>query len=125
MIAAGMAACGGRGAAKKTAQPPVQYGFTVVAEYPHDPAAYTQGLFWADGAMYRDGDGVVSCGIFETEVVDTTAAGDTFIGYFLAAVAEGKPPEAALRLASRASSITVSRPGAADSIPLRAEVAPD
>ena len=55
MIAAGMAACGGRGAAKKTAQPPVQYGFTVVAEYPHDPAAYTQGLFWSRGGSGSSG----------------------------------------------------------------------
>jgi ribokinase len=86
------------------------------------PAARVLLTLGKDGAMYRDAAGVVSCGIFATPVVDTTAAGDTFIGYFLTAVAEGRTPEQALRLASKASSITVSRPGAADSIPLREEV---
>src|SRR3712207_3979450 len=29
------------------------YGFRVVREYPHDPRAFTQGLFWADGTLYE------------------------------------------------------------------------
>ncbi len=29
------------------------HGFQIVAEYPHDPLAYTQGLLWADGALYE------------------------------------------------------------------------
>ncbi len=60
--------------------------------------------------------------IYKVKAVDTTAAGDTFTGYFLAAVIGGKTPTQALRLASRASSITVSRPGAAPSIPYLQEV---
>jgi glutaminyl-peptide cyclotransferase len=34
-------------------QEPVSYGFRVVAAYPHDPAAFTQGLFWLDGHLYE------------------------------------------------------------------------
>lgn len=90
------------------------------------PAAAVLLTLGEKGAAYRAAGAAeaVSCGIVEAPVVDTTAAGDTFIGYFLTAVfAEGMPPKDALRLASAASSITVSRPGAADSIPFRQEVA--
>jgi ribokinase len=50
--------------------------------------------------------------------VDTTAAGDTYTGYFLAALLRGEPLSAAMNLASRAAALSVSSPGAADSIPL-------
>lgn len=53
---------------------------------------------------------------------DTTAAGDTFTGYFLALYAETGDIPTALRAAAMASSIAVSRPGAAPSIPRRDEV---
>ena len=59
---------------------------------------------------------------FEIKAVDTTAAGDTFTGFFLAAVSSGMPIPAALRRAAFASSIAVSRKGAADSIPTAEEV---
>ena len=55
--------------------------------------------------------------------VDTTAAGDTFIGYFLAAVAGGMPLPAALERACRAAALSVTRPGAADSVPYARELA--
>ena len=60
--------------------------------------------------------------IFDVETVDTTAAGDTFTGYFLNAVAEGKSISFALKIASKASSITVSREGASSSIPFANDV---
>lgn len=56
-------------------------------------------------------------GIFNVQVVDTTAAGDTFIGYYLFCRAAGKSVDECLRIASAASSLTVSKKGAADSIP--------
>ncbi len=56
--------------------------------------------------------------------VDTTAAGDTFIGYLLAELTAGATAQDALRLACRAAAITVSRPGAIDSIPHRHELTP-
>lgn len=52
-----------------------------------------------------------------TETVDTTAAGDTFTGYFLAEMTKGRPVEDCLKTASAAASIAVSREGAAPSIP--------
>lgn len=63
-----------------------------------------------------------SHGIYDVQVVDTTAAGDTFIGYYLSARASGNNIDECLRLASVASSIAVSRQGAADSIPDLSEV---
>ncbi len=60
--------------------------------------------------------------IIDSPVVDTTAAGDTFFGYFLAGFIEGKSIEDSMYQATLASSITVSRPGAMDSIPIAAEI---
>ncbi len=59
---------------------------------------------------------------FKTQTVDSTAAGDTFTGYFLYAVLNGTAIDEALCLAARAAAITVSRPGAAVSIPEMEEV---
>ncbi|MCY3738523.1 MAG: ribokinase [Gemmatimonadaceae bacterium] len=54
--------------------------------------------------------------------VDTTGAGDTFIGYFLAARLAGAGDETCLRRAAAAASLCVTRPGARDAIPRRDEV---
>lgn len=53
----------------------------------------------------------------KVKVVDTTAAGDTFIGYFLNATLQGKKLQHALETACLAASICVGRPGTASSIP--------
>ncbi len=75
------------------------------------------------GAFYADRNGIIKRPAVDAgPVVDTTAAGDTFTGYFLAAAGEGMEPAAALELAGRAAGICVTRPGAAPSIPDRAEV---
>jgi ribokinase len=55
-------------------------------------------------------------------VVDTTAAGDTFLGYYISGRMRGMEPKAAMEKASIAASVTVSRPGAMDSIPLYSEL---
>ena len=73
-------------------------------------------------AYCLDGGQTAAHGIYDVPVVDTTAAGDTFTGYFLAGVTDGLPVEQILELASKASSLAVSRKGASDSIPARAEV---
>ena len=74
------------------------------------------------GSVYQDGETQYHQGIFPVKAVDTTAAGDTFTGYFISSVIDGLPVPEGLELAAKASSISVSRKGAADSIPLREEV---
>ncbi len=54
--------------------------------------------------------------------MNTTAAGDTFTGYFAAGIFSGKSVEKSLRLASCAAAIAVSRKGAAPSVPTMEEV---
>ncbi len=56
------------------------------------------------------------------QVVDTTGAGDTFIGFFLAEFIKTGDPKAALATATCAAAICVTRHGAADSIPSRREI---
>ena len=76
------------------------------------------------GSAFLDDDGaMVMLPPYPAEVVDTTSAGDTFIGYLFAGLFEGMALKEAMELATRASAITVSRPGAADSIPFRSELA--
>ncbi len=76
----------------------------------------------SEGSVYRFKDEVFRQGIFPVKAVDTTAAGDTFTGYFIASMIEGLSVPEGLELAAKASSITVTRPGATDSIPLRSEL---
>ncbi|WP_274651211.1 ribokinase [Paenibacillus humicola] len=59
---------------------------------------------------------------FRVEAVDTTAAGDTFIGAYAAALAGGHEVAEALRFASAAAAISVTRQGAQSSIPQREEI---
>lgn len=59
---------------------------------------------------------------FRVAAVDTTGAGDTYAGYLIAALSEGQGPEAAMRLAAAAAALKVTRTGAADAVPARAEV---
>jgi glutamine cyclotransferase len=52
ICAVSLVACGNSGSRKRErVVPPVNYGYRVVASYPHDTGAYTQGLFWADGSL--------------------------------------------------------------------------
>ena len=74
------------------------------------------------GVAYKDASGTYRHGVYDVDVVDTTAAGDTFTGYFIVCRALGMPVEKALEYASKASSIAVSRKGASPSIPTFDEV---
>ena len=58
-------------------------------------------------------------------VVDTTAAGDTFVGYFLAWLDQGHSPEEALAIANQAAAFCVTHPGASPSIPRLADLRHD
>jgi len=75
-----------------------------------------------DGAMFAEGGNKFYQPIFPVKAVDTTAAGDTFTGYFLAGLSEGMAIPEVLKMSAKASSIAVTRPGAVPSIPLRKEV---
>ena len=70
-----------------------------------------------NGCIYNDGDTIKTHGIYKTNVVDTTAAGDTFIGALCVCIADGKSIEQAVDFASHASAIAVSRRGAGKSVP--------
>ncbi len=76
-----------------------------------------------DGATWRSRSGEVhDCDSFDVTPVDTTAAGDTFAGFFAAARAQGAAVPEAMRFASAAAALKVTRSGAADAIPTREEV---
>lgn len=76
----------------------------------------------ADGASVREGATHFRIPGHEVVAVDSTGAGDTFVGYFAAGLAGGYPLEQAARRANRASAISVTRHGAASSIPVASEV---
>lgn len=92
------------------------------SRYPNASVLLTLG---EKGAICRCGETVLRQPAFPVRAVDTTAAGDTFTGYFLAGLMEGIPLEKILRRAAKAAAITVSRPGAAASIPRAGELAED
>lgn len=75
-----------------------------------------------DGCLYLDGGRVYRQEIYPVRAVDTTAAGDTFTGYFLAGILEGRKTEEILRRSAKAAGIAVSRKGAAPSIPMAEEI---
>ena len=75
-----------------------------------------------EGALYRKGGVLLRQRAYPVKVVDTTAAGDTFTGYFLAGMIRGFDPGKCLRCASMAAALAVSREGASASIPTWREV---
>ena len=87
--------------------------------YPHAKIVLTLG---GDGSIYADSEVRIPQEVYKVTAVDTTAAGDTFTGFFFAGMAAGLKPAEALKRASKASSISVTRAGAAASIPTLDEV---
>lgn len=87
--------------------------------YPRAKIVLTLG---AEGSIYFDGEKLYRQRAYKTEVVDTTAAGDTFSGFFIAGILRGDTVEQAMDTAARAAGIAISRPGAAPSIPKIEEV---
>ena len=74
------------------------------------------------GSYYICGETVIYQEAYRVEAVDTTAAGDTFTGFYLASILRGEEVNTALRIAAKASSITVTKEGAAKSIPTLEQV---
>ena len=87
--------------------------------FPNAKIVLTMG---GNGSCFIGPDRLCHQDIFPVKAVDTTAAGDTFTGYFIAELIAGQDVQKCLETASKASSIAVSRPGAAPSIPWRREV---
>lgn len=77
----------------------------------------------ARGARWIEGGEALDVPSFPVTPVDTTGAGDCFLGYALAGLDGGLSPAAALRRAAAAAALQVTRPGAAEAIPTADEVA--
>jgi ribokinase len=74
------------------------------------------------GVIYADAAERIRVAALQVDAVDTTGAGDTFIGYFLAELSRGSVVKKCLEMGVKASAICVTRKGAADSIPKLDEV---
>ena len=75
-----------------------------------------------EGAVYMDQNESFTQPSYKVKAVDTTAAGDTFTGFFIGGILRGLPVREAMDMASRASAIAVTRLGASPSIPVLKEV---
>lgn len=91
----------------------------VRARWPQAGLVVTLG---GEGSVCFDGEERVEQAAFSVDAVDTTAAGDTFIGYFVAGLEEGLSLRECMRRASYAAAVAVTRAGAASSIPWKDEL---
>lgn len=93
---------------------------SLAQKYPDTAILLTLG---ADGCRYLKGGEAISLPAYRvSDIVDTTGAGDTFVGYFLHAVTRGLPVKEAMECASMASALAIQKSGAATSVPLACEV---
>ena len=107
------------GAALFGCEQPEDIAKAFVQQYPHSNLILTLGK---GGSMFVNAESYIKQPIYPAVAIDTTAAGDTFLGYFLAAISNGRDTACALDMASKASAITVSRMGASSSIPTHEEI---
>ena len=98
---------------------PEKIAGALVQQYPKSRVVLTLG---SRGVLYMSENECRFQRSFCVPVVDTTAAGDTFTGFFLSSATSGSSVEQSLEIASAAAAIAVSRKGAAVSIPTMAEV---
>jgi ribokinase len=92
---------------------------TMKKRYPDAEVVLTLG---EQGAIYQTGNRLIRQAAVPVSAVDTTAAGDTFTGYFAAGLVEGRDAQEIMQICAVASAITVTRAGAAESIPEAEEV---
>lgn len=74
------------------------------------------------GSLLVNKEKVVHVEPFKVKAIDTTAAGDSYLGALVTALSEGKDIVDAMKFASKCSSITVTRKGAINSLPKLEEV---
>lgn len=91
----------------------------MIGKYPRMEILITRGKY---GVIYASASERTEVPAYAAKVVDTTAAGDTFIGYYLAFKSPNRTVRDTLKIAARAAAICVTRKGAMDSIPMRSEV---
>ena len=72
--------------------------------------------------LYRAGQQIAAAAPPPVIAIDTTGAGDAFVGALTLALLEGQAPEAALKFACTAGALAATRAGAQPSLPTRAEV---
>jgi ribokinase len=72
-----------------------------------------------DGALLVNSQGMHHQDAEKVDVIDTTAAGDTFNGVLAALLAEGRPLKESIRLAVKGATLAVQQHGASDSVPYR------
>ncbi len=99
--------------------PAAEYPQLMLQKFPGSHIILTLG---SQGCIYQDAQQQIIHPACRVKAIDTTAAGDTFTGYFVAAIARNAALTTALDEATRAAAIAVSRPGAAPSIPTRDEL---
>ena len=101
------------------AETPEQALAALAAAYPRAAIVLTRG---AAGVHYRTHREAFHLPAPQVEAVDTTGAGDTFIGYFLQGLTADMTARDAMTRAVQAAALCVTRPGAMDSIPVADEV---
>jgi len=94
---------------------------TDLSKLPVEEIIVTKGSEGADWLQPKTGQ-TAHAPSFPVVAVDTTAAGDTFAGYFAAGIDQGQSAQDAMTLASAAAALKVTHKGTADAIPTRAEV---
>lgn len=88
----------------------------------HFPKAAIVLTLGGEGSIYMDAQEKICQQVYRVKAVDTTAAGDTFTGFFLGGILRGLTVREAMDTASKAAAISVTRMGAAPSIPTWEEV---
>jgi ribokinase len=106
-------------AAMAGAAAPEQIAAALAGEFPKCEILITLG---SAGVLYRGASGQIQVPAPKVDAVDATAAGDTFLGYFLAGRCRELGVRESLELGCRAAALCVTRPGAMDSIPRLDEV---
>lgn len=98
---------------------PSRVASVLMSKYPNMKLVMTLG---SEGAFYADAHTSLHQSGFRVNAVDTTGAGDTFTGFFLGLIMQGRSCAEALRYACAAAALAVTKPGAAPAIPNMAEV---
>ncbi|MFT7219442.1 MAG: ribokinase [Candidatus Azotimanducaceae bacterium] len=99
-----------------------QAGDIIESLQQHHPELKILLTLGSNGSIYADKNSMHKQSAESVAAIDTTGAGDTFTGYFLAGYSKGLAIQDCLQTATRAAALCVTRPGAANSIPFLSEL---